>query len=109
MSDTSAADASRHIDPLRGSIPVQHESAVAILRDRERVLDAEIGVHTRRVEILTERRDELLDLIATMTRKPRVRKARVATEAAPDTADDAPRPNVFALPANDAAGETEAA
>jgi hypothetical protein len=44
-----------------------------------------------------------------MTRKPRVRKARVATEAAPDTTDDAPRPNVFALPANDAAGETEAA
>lgn len=83
---------------MSDTIPTQHESAVAVLRERERVLDAEIGVHARRVEVLSERRDELLDLIATLTRKPRTRKPRTVTEAPANDAEDQ-RPTVFAAPA----------
>ena len=77
------------------------DAAIAVLRDRERELDAEIQSHIRQVEIATARRDELLDLIATLSRKPRPRKPRAVAEAAPSTPEEAapaPRPSIFAAP-----------
>jgi hypothetical protein len=86
-------------------IPTQHESAVAVLRDRERELDADIQADSRALELKTARRDELLDLIATLSRRPRVRTPRVvrASEPANDQPEDASQrplapPTVFATP-----------
>ncbi len=87
------------------------DAAIAVLRERERELDGEIRTHTRQVEIATARRDELLDLIATLRTgetefrrsKPRPRKPRAVTEAAPSTTEDAAaRPSVFAAPRDQA-------
>lgn len=86
------------------------DAAILVLRERERELDGEIQSHTRQVEIATARRDELLDLIATLSRKPRLRKPRAVTEASPNTTEDiAPRPNVFAAPREAAGDMVEAA
>lgn len=89
---------------MSDTIPVQHESAVAVLQARERVLDAERLMHLGRAEKVAERQDELLNVIAELTRKPRAaRKPRVTTEApANDTAEE-PRPSVFAVPGEEAA------
>ena len=92
-------------------IPTQHESAIAVLREREAQLDGEIQTHSRALELATAQRELLLDLIATLSRKPRVRAPRAVIRAAPltDTADDTQRPTVFATPANDVADTAEAA
>jgi hypothetical protein len=85
-------------------IPVQHESAVAILHTRACELFREIEAQKRALEIATAKHDELLDLIATLSRKPRVRTARKPVEPANDQpANDQPedtssRPTVFASP-----------
>jgi hypothetical protein len=89
-------------------IPAQHVSAVAVLRERERVLDAEIEGYQRQMDIANARRDELLDLIATLTRKPRVRKPRAVAEATPEATTD-PRPSALTAPANDGEAQTDAA
>jgi hypothetical protein len=91
-------------------IPVQHESALAVLRDRERDLGAEIQTDSRALELKTARHDELLDLIAALSRKPRVRTPRAVTRPAPandqpeacaaDAGDASPRPTVFATPSS---------
>jgi len=81
------------------------DAAIAVLRERERELDGEILAHTRQVEMATARRDELLDLIATLSRKPRPRKPRQVAEAAPSAAEDA-RPSLFAAPPREVAGDT---
>lgn len=90
------------------AIPVQHESAVAVLREREVQLDSEIQTHARALELATAQRELLLDLIATLSRKPRIRAARAAARPASEPANDqpdapAPRPSVFATPALDVA------
>lgn len=92
--------------------PSPHDSAILVLRERERDLLAEIQTHTRAMELATARREELLDLIAVLGRKPRPRKQRTAegchgTPIA-DTLNDpaardplldvTPRPTVFAVP-----------
>ena len=65
-----------------------HDAAILVLRERERDLDGEIQGHQRALEIATARREELLDLIALLSRKPRVRKARAAAEPQPEPAND---------------------
>jgi hypothetical protein len=77
--------------------PTQHDAAILVLRDRERELFAEMQNHQRSLEIATARREELLDLIATLSRKPRPRRARPTTEALPEPAND-PAPSVFGAP-----------
>jgi hypothetical protein len=57
-----------------------NDAAIEALRERERQLDAEIQAHTRRAEVATERREEVRDLIAMLSRKPRARRPR-AVEA----------------------------
>jgi hypothetical protein len=94
-------------------IPAQHESAIAVLREREAHLDSEIQAHSRALELATAQRELLLDLIATLSKKPRVRAPRPVPRPAPDPVNDptevaSQRPSVFALPANDAT-DTEAA
>lgn len=84
-------------------IPTQHESALVVLRDRERDLDAEIQTHTRALELATAQRELLLDLIATLSRKPRMRTPRAVTRVPVEPANDqpeepSPRPTVFATP-----------
>lgn len=76
--------------------PTQHDAAILVLREREREVFAEIQSHHRAMEIATARREELLDLIATLSRKPRARKAR-SIEAQPEPANDA-APSVFGAP-----------
>ncbi len=91
-------------------IPSAMDAAIVVLRDRERELDGEIRNHTRQLEIATARRDELLDLIATLSKKPRLRKPRAVAEAPPSTVEEvAPRPSIFAAPREIAVEVTEAA
>jgi hypothetical protein len=70
------------------------------MRDRASQLAAEMQGHARKLEVATERHEELLDMIALLTRKPRARKPRAVAEApANDAAEEAAveaRPSVFA-------------
>lgn len=93
-------------------IPAQHESAIAVLREREAQLDGEIQTHSRALELATAQRELLLDLIATLSKRPRVRAPRAPSRPMSEPANDqpehvSPRPTVFVTPANDEAG-TEA-
>jgi hypothetical protein len=109
-------------DPTTTTSPL--DAAIAVIMDRARELETEIVGHQRCIEVATASRNELLDLIATLGRKPRARKPRMVTEngnqteeptrsvgagRAPEssTVDAAPALSVFgALPphaANDAA------
>ena len=74
------------------TIPAQHDSAVAILRDRESELDAEILTHQHKLDIAIQRREEILEAISRLSRKPRARKPRALTDvsAAPEPANDCP-------------------
>lgn len=78
-------------------IATPHDAAILVLRERERELEAEIHGHTRALELAAARREELLELIATLSRKPRARKARPTAEAQPEPAND-PAPSVFGAP-----------
>lgn len=75
--------------------PTQHDAAILVLREREREVFAEMQSHHRALEIATARREELLDLIATLSRKPRPRRARAPAEAPQEPANDA---SVFGAP-----------
>ena len=93
---------------MSDTIPVQHESAVVLLREMAADVAAEIAGHTENLRLANARHDTLQDAIAKLTRKPRVRTARPVTEqrGANDTeaAEDAPgRPTVFASPSVEAA------
>jgi hypothetical protein len=88
-------------------IPTQHDAAILVLREREAQLDGEIQTHSRALELATAQRELLLDLIATLSRKPRARSPRAVSRAVPETApetcandpgDASPRPTVFATP-----------
>jgi hypothetical protein len=79
--------------------PSPHDAAIAVISERARELDADILGHQRCIDVATARRDELLDLVATLSRKPRARKPRAVTEATPSAMEEAaPRPSVFAAP-----------
>jgi hypothetical protein len=85
-----------------------NDAAIDVLRERVRQLDIDIAMHKARMDGATMVRDDYLDTIATLSRKPRPRKPRPVTEAAPGPAEDAPRPTVFAMvqpAANDEAGD----
>jgi hypothetical protein len=84
---------------MSDTIPVQHESAVAVLREMEGELATKIQSLTDELRLANAQQDTLLNAISKLTRKPRVRKVVPPAEAS----------TIFALPANDAAGETEAA
>lgn len=73
---------------MSDQIPTPHDAAILVLRERERDLDGEIQGHTRALELAAARREELLDLIALLSRRPRARKARVAAEPQPEPAND---------------------
>jgi len=72
------------------------DPATELLRERVRQIEADIAAHKARMEGATMVRDELLDLIATLSRKPRARKPRIVTEQ-PER-DPAPPLNSPALP-----------
>jgi hypothetical protein len=78
-------------------ITTPHEAAIAVITERARELDAEILGHQRSIDVATASRNELLDLIATLSRKPRARKPRPVAESV-GHAEDAPRPTVDAAP-----------
>jgi hypothetical protein len=73
-----------------------HDAAIAVITDRVRELDAEILEHQRAIDVATASRGELADLIATLSRKPRGRKARAAGPASANVLELAPAPSVFA-------------
>jgi hypothetical protein len=84
-------------------IPTQHDAAILVLREREVQLDGEIQTHSRALELAAAQRELLLDLIATLSRKPRVRAPRAVTRVPVEPANDqpeepSPRPTVFATP-----------
>jgi hypothetical protein len=72
------------------------DPAIEALRERARQLDTDIDAARRRLEIATACRDELLEMVAVLSRKPRSRKPRIVTEPA----DREPTPvlNAPALP-----------
>jgi hypothetical protein len=89
---------------MSDNISTTLDPALDLLCKREREIDADIQVHLARAAGATAVRDELRDLIASLSRKPRPRKAR-GTEAAtepsiePDAAPVAPvAPVVPAVP-----------
>lgn len=82
---------------MSDQIPTPHDAAILVLRERERELDGEIQGHQRALELASARREELLDLIATLSRKPRQRKVRATVEVQPEPANDA-APSVFGAP-----------
>ncbi len=86
-------------------IPVQHESAVAILRERIGEFDSEIGGYTESLRLANAGREVLLDMVARLTRVPRAKKSRVVVEApANDQPEEtSPRPTVFSTPSLEAA------
>lgn len=75
------------------------DPALDIIDEQVAILNVEIQTNIRRLELDTAVRDRLLAVRATLARKVRPRKPRVATDAAPSTTEDAsPRPSVFAIP-----------
>lgn len=84
---------------MSDTTPTPMDAAIAVITDRARELETEILGHQRSIDVAAASRNELLDLIATLSRKPRARKVRVIQEAANDTAaEEAPRQTVFATP-----------
>ena len=73
-----------------------HDAAIAVITDRVRELDADIARHKAAIDVATASRAELADLIATLSRKPRARKARAAEPAANVVAMEPPAPSIFA-------------
>lgn len=56
----------------------QNDAAIEVIDDQLRTLDAEIDASTRRLEVDTAIRGRLLELRATLSRKPRARRATAA-------------------------------
>jgi hypothetical protein len=82
-----------------------HDAAIAQILARIAELDIQIAQHNQLARTDAAIRDELADLVATLSRKPRSRRTRVVTETV-TPAEDAPRATVFAsVPANDEGGE----
>lgn len=75
----------------------QPDAALAAINARIGELNLEIEQHQRLAETARVVRDELSDIVATISRKPRIRKPRAVTEAVSE-ADETPRPTVFATP-----------
>ena len=65
-----------------------HDTAIQAIDEQLAQLDADIQASTRRLEVDTAVRDRLLDLRATLSRKPRARRPRMV-EAVPDEAQPA--------------------
>lgn len=82
-------------------IPTQHESAVAVLREMEGEVATRIQSLSDELRLANAQQDTLLNAIAKLTRKPRVRKPPAVTETPANDAEDAPRPTVFAAPARE--------
>jgi hypothetical protein len=75
------------------------DAIIETLRDRERGLIDEDRALLIRREVIAGRLDEVRDLIATLSRKPRARKPRVSSEPEtlrPPEEAPAPKPSVFA-------------
>jgi hypothetical protein len=85
-----------------------HDAAIETVRERVRQLAADIALHKARMEGATLVHDELVELIATLTRKARPKKPRPvgASTSAPiaDSAEEPARPTVFAAAATSDAG-----
>lgn len=80
---------------MSDSIPP--DAALVAINARIGELNLEIEQHQRLAETARVVRDELADIVATISRKPRIRKPRAVTEAVPE-ADETPRQTVFATP-----------
>lgn len=78
-----------------------NDPAIEIVRKRICQLDTEIALHKHRAETASQVRDELAELATSLGKMGRPRKPRVVADAPTETAPDAPRPTVFAIPAND--------
>lgn len=61
-----------------------NDNAIEVIDEQVRQLEDDIQGHTRRLEVDTAIRDRLLELRATLSRKPRGRKPRLVAE--PSTA-----------------------
>jgi hypothetical protein len=68
-------------------------TSLDLMSKREREIDADIQMHLARAAGATAVRDELRELIASLSRKPRTRKVRgtdaATTEPTPSTEPDA--------------------
>jgi hypothetical protein len=82
-----------------------NESAIEVLRERISLLDGQIEARSIANAADLSTRDVLLDLIATLSRKPRARKPRaIETDTRPaNDAEGEVRPSVFAAPCGDTA------
>ena len=67
---------------MSDTTPNPNDAATQTLRERVAELDADIQGHQRCIEIATACRQELQDMIALLSRKPRARTARTAKPAA---------------------------
>jgi hypothetical protein len=88
-----------------------HDAAIAAILARIAELDIQIAHHNQLARTDAAIRDELADLVATLSRKPRSRRPRTVTETV-TPAEDVQRPTVFAsvpTAANDEGDAAEAA
>ncbi len=69
-----------------------HDAAIFVIRDNVLLLDGEIAGHADRLRIATAQREVLLDLIATLSKKPRVRTPRAVPRPLPEPANDTEAP-----------------
>lgn len=80
----------------------QPDAALAAINARIGELNLEIEQHLRLAETARVVRDELSDIVATISRKPRIRKPRPTpmpggeTRMLYETAEESARPTVFA-------------
>jgi len=85
------------------------DPAIEALRERVGQYDADIAEHARAISIATGCRESLLDVIATLSRKPRTRsKPRIAAPVPPGTLEGALASLGATVAANDAQAPAEA-
>ena len=70
-----------------------HDTAIDAINDQLAQLDNDIQAATRSLEINTAVRDRLLDLRATLSRKPRGRRPRVLEAVVDEAQSAAPVPD----------------
>jgi hypothetical protein len=86
-----------------------NEAAIDTLRERVSQLDRELQSHQHAIELAGARRDELLDLIATLSRKPRARaKPRAVKDCMSDDDIRVVAHSVFAQPCDGTLGNAVA-
>jgi hypothetical protein len=83
---------------------IASDPAIDILRERVKQYETDIALHLRRAEIATDCRNDLLEVVATLSRRLRTKKPRLPAPVveAPPTLEESLASLGSAVAANDA-------